>query len=64
MRMTYQKQQEETFVKEGGIKERMTAARLGYRTNQHEEIERLKRELDAANRRIAELEAKLAKLTS
>ena len=62
--MTYQKQQEETFVKEGGIKERMTAARLGYRTNQREEIERMKRELDAANRRIAELEAKLARLTS
>ena len=64
MMMTYQKQQEETFVKEGGIKERMTAARLGYRTNQREEIERLKRELDTANRRIAELEAKLARLSS
>ena len=64
MMMTYQKQQEETFVKEGGIKERMTAARLGYRTNQREEIERLKHELDAANRRIAELEAKLARLSS
>ena len=59
MMTTYQKQQEETFVKEGGIKERMTAARLGYRTNQREEIERLKHELDAANRRIAELEEKL-----
>ena len=47
-------------MKEGGIKERMTAARLGYRTNQREEIERLKRELETANRRIAELEAKLA----
>ena len=41
------------------IKERMTAARLGYRTNQREEIESLKRALEAANRRIAELEAKL-----
>ncbi len=61
MMTTYQKQLEETFVKEGGIKERMTAARLGYRTNQREEIERLKRELAAANRRIAELEAKLAR---
>ena len=61
MMTTYQKQQEETFVKEGGIKERMTAARLGYRTNQREEIARLKRELEAANRRIAELEAKLRK---
>jgi predicted RNase H-like nuclease (RuvC/YqgF family) len=34
--------------------------RLGYRTNQREEIERLKHELEQANRRIAELEAKLA----
>ena len=61
MMTTYQKQLEETFVKEGGIKERMTAARLGYRTNQREEIENLKRALEAANRRIAELEAKLAR---
>lgn len=59
MMTTYQKQLEEQFVTEGGIKERMTAARLGYRTNQREEIERLKRELEAANRKIAELEAKL-----
>lgn len=59
MMTTYQKQLEETFVKEGGIKERMTAARLGYRTNQREEIEWLKHELEAANQRIAYLEAKL-----
>ena len=38
----------------------MTAARLGYRTNQREEIARLKQELDRARRRIAELEARLA----
>ena len=61
MMTTYQKQQEETFIKEGGIKERMTAARLGYRTNQREEIAQLKREREAANRRIAELEAMLGK---
>ena len=59
MMTTYQKQLEETFIKEGGIKERMTAARLGYRTNQREEIARLKQELERANRRIAELEARL-----
>lgn len=59
MMTTYQKQLEETFVKEGGIRERMTAARLGYRTNQREEIARLKQELEQANRRIAELEARL-----
>ena len=60
MMTTYQQLLEKQFVEEGGIKERMTAARLGYRTNQREEIDRLKRELAAANRRIAELEAKLA----
>ena len=60
MMTTYQKQLEEQFVTEGGIKERMTAARLGYRTNQKEEIAQLRRELEAANKRIAELEAKLA----
>ena len=60
---TYQKQLEEEFVTEGGIKERMTAARLGYRTNQREEIARLTQELEQAKRRIAELEAQLAKQT-
>ena len=59
MMITYEKQKENEFVTEGGIKERMTAARLGYRTNQREEIEKLKRALEAANKRIAELEAKL-----
>jgi len=38
----------------------MTAARLGYRTNQREEIAQLKKELEQARRRIAELEAQLA----
>ena len=59
MMTTYQKQLEQTFIEEGGIKERMTAARLGYRTNQREEIARMKQELETAYRRIAELEAKL-----
>ena len=63
MMTTYEKQLEETFVKEGGIKERMTAARLGYRTNQREEITRLKKELEEARRRIAWLEALLASQT-
>lgn len=58
MMTTYQKQLEQNFIEEGGIKERMTAARLGYRTNQREEIARLKQELETAHRRISELEAK------
>ena len=53
MMQTYQKKKEQEFVTEGGIKERMTAARLGYRTNQREELKRLHQEL-------AETQAQLA----
>ena len=60
MMTTYQKNLEKQFITEGGIKERMAAARMGYRNNQKEEIARLKSQLEAAYRRIAELEAKLA----
>ncbi len=54
------------FTEQGGIRERMTASRLGYRNDQKAEIERLSREnalLTKLNEqltaRIAELEAKL-----
>ena len=46
MMMTYQKKKEEEFVTEGGIRERMTAARMGYRTNQRETIDNLTQELE------------------
>jgi len=46
MMMTYQKKKEEEFITEGGIRERMTAARLGYRTNQRQTIEQLLREVE------------------
>ena len=52
MMMTYQEKLEKDFVTQGGIRERMTAARMKYRTDQKEEIERLRR-------RVAELENKL-----
>lgn len=64
MMTTYEKQLEKTFIEEGGIKERMTAARLGYRNSQKEEIASLRQQLDAANRRIAELEERLQEVTS
>lgn len=59
MMISYQKKLEKEFVTEDGIKERMTAARLGYRTNQQQEIARLRQELAQAQRRIAELEEEL-----
>ena len=64
MMMSYQKKLEREFVTEGGIKERMTAARLGYRTNQKNEIARLQQELELAQNSIKELEAELAKAVS
>ncbi len=60
MMTSYQNGLEEQFVTEGGIRERMTAARLGYRTNQKQEIERLRAELIAEREEIARLEAELA----
>ena len=44
MMTSYEEHLQKTFIEEGGIKERMTAARLGYRTNQKEEIARLQKE--------------------
>ena len=62
------KRLQKDFIKEGGIRERMTAARLGYRNQQKEAISQLKadneylsRENDRLMARIKELEALLAK---
>ena len=52
---TYEKHLQKTFVTEGGIKERMKAARLNYRTNQQEEISRLQQELEDARQEIERL---------
>ena len=61
MMTAYQDYLQKTFVEEGGIKERMTAARLGYRTNQKEELERLQKENEALKQEIAHLKAALNK---
>ena len=39
MIVSYRQNTEEEFLQQGGIKERMTAARLGYRTDQRQAIE-------------------------
>lgn len=62
MMMTYQKKKDEEFVTEGGIRERMTAARLGYRTNQRECIARLQQEVDSLKRENAMLKEKIKAL--
>ena len=48
------------FVEQGGIRERMTAARLAYRNDQRAEIARLTDENTRLKARIAALEAKLS----
>ena len=47
------------FVEEGGIRERMTAARLGYRNEQKTHIARLEAENQQLKTRVAQLEAML-----
>ena len=47
---------DEEFVTQGGIRERMTTARLGYRTDQRERIAELERENAALRAEIARLE--------
>ncbi len=69
MMMKYQAKLEKRFVEEGGIRERMTAARLGYRNQQQQTISALKltiQQLQQANQqlhdRIAFLETQLRTL--
>lgn len=61
MLTTWLKKLEQTFMEEGGISERMTAARLGYRQAQKKTIEAQAREIEALRRRIVQLEAELKK---
>ena len=64
MMMTYQKKKEEEFVTEGGIRERMTAARLGYRTNQRETIEKLSQEVNVLKAENERLKRQIVELSS
>lgn len=49
------------FVTQGGIRERMTAARLGYRTDQRDRIAALERENAVLKAEVARLKAALEK---
>ena len=60
--MTYQQKKEQEFISEGGIRERKTAARLGYRTNQRETIEQLSRQIEDLKQENTQLKNKLKHL--
>ncbi len=63
MMMSYQKKKENGFIKEGGLRERMTAARFGFRGNQKEAMQNALKEIDALRKENAELRMKLEKLS-
>ena len=62
MMMSYQKKKEDEFLAEGGIRERMTAARMNYRANQRETIDRLTREVKALQQENAMLKRRVREL--
>ena len=62
MMQTYQKKKEKEFVTEGGIKERMTAARLDFRSDKKEELEAAHRKIDTLRARLQQLEQENALL--
>ncbi len=64
MMMSYQKKKESEFVTEGGIRERMTAARLGYRTNQKEELVKATKEIERLKSQISFLQNEVNYLKS
>lgn len=62
MMMTYQQKKNVEFVTEGGIRERMTAARQGYRTNQRETIDQLICEVDTLKAENDRLKKELSEI--
>ena len=62
MMLAYQKKKEHEFITEGGIHERMTAARLAYRTNQRETIEKLQKEIEVLKQENEMLKNKLKRM--
>ena len=58
--MTTLARKDEEFVTQGGIRERMTAARLGYRTDQRNRLAALEAENAALKAEVAALKAKIA----
>lgn len=59
---SYIRHLDKQFVEEGGIRERMTAARLEKRATQKEQIARLEAENAALRREVAALRAELARV--
>ena len=59
---TFMEKRDREFVEEGGVRERMTAARLDMRGTQKQIIARQEQEITALKARIASLEREIAVL--
>ena len=55
MMMSYQKRKEDEFIKEGGLRERMTAARVSFRGSQKETLDAALKEIESLRKENAEL---------
>jgi len=64
MMTSYLKELETAFVSEGGIRERMTAARLGYRNDTKQQLEEARQEIVELKREIARLNQIIARQNS
>ncbi len=64
MMMSYQKKKEGEFIKEGGLRERMTAARLNYRGDQKEALQSALKEIEVLRKENADLKKRLEMLSS
>lgn len=64
MMMTYQKKKEHEFITQGGIRERMTAARIGYRNEQKSDVDKLRKELQALQKENEQLRNEVASMKS
>lgn len=62
MMTTYIKKLESRFVTEGGIKERMTAARLGYRNDMKKQLEQAQQEISRLKAENEQLRAHIKRL--
>jgi four helix bundle suffix protein len=63
MMVTYQKKKEDEFIKEGGLRERMTAARLGFQGNQKEALQNALREIETLRKENEELRDSVKRLS-
>ena len=62
MLMSYQKKKENEFIKEGGIRERMTAVRIKYRNDQNQALEVANNDIATLQKENTELKIIIADL--